>query len=204
MSPLPADPSLPRDGIERSPGGEHSPSVLQTAVQSAVRDHAGELGARWESQVRSVALMSATDFRLGEHGVGAHDLVNALLSSLDGADTGSDEAIAHGLRFGTGAFTRGTSLHHLTKALDLLSAMALYTVERTIIDSGIAGSAVEGVRLARQLQGRSALLSLAATRGYMQAYAQALRERFRHLRHDRSVAGQVAPPHGLTLWHVGY
>jgi tRNA pseudouridine38-40 synthase len=24
------------------------------------------------------------------------------------------------------------------------------------------------------------------------------------LSHDRSVAGQVAPPHGLTLWHVGY
>jgi signal transduction histidine kinase len=134
--------------------------------------------------MKNVALMSDADIRLVDHGIGTHDLVNALLSSLDAPNAGSDEAIAHGLRFGTEAFTRGTSLHHLTKALDLLSAMALYTVETSIVESGISGSAVEGVRLARQLQGRSALLSLAATRGYMQAYAEALRERFRHLRHD--------------------
>jgi signal transduction histidine kinase len=158
--------------------------MLQTAVRSAVHEHAAELAARWESQMKNVALMSDADIRLVDHGIGTHDLVNALLSSLDAPNAGSDEAIAHGLRFGTEAFTRGTSLHHLTKALDLLSAMALYTVETSIVESGISGSAVEGVRLARQLQGRSALLSLAATRGYMQAYAEALRERFRHLRHD--------------------
>jgi signal transduction histidine kinase len=149
-----------------------------------VRNHAAEREIRWESQVKSVALMSEADVRLADHGVGVRDLVDALLSSLDAADAGSDEAIAHGLRFGTEAFARGTSLHHLTKALDLLSAMALYTVETVILESGISGSAAEGVRLARQLQGRSALLSLAATRGYMQAYGEALRERFRHLRHD--------------------
>lgn len=134
--------------------------------------------------MKSVALMTEPDVRPAGHGVGARDLVDALLSCLDTADAGSEEAIAHGLHFGADAFVRGTSLHHLTKALDLLSAMALYTVETAIVDSGLAGSAVEGVRLARQLQGRSALLSLAATRGYMQAYAEALRERFRHLRHD--------------------
>ena len=186
MSSLPADPSLSRDGIERLPKGERSPSALQAAVRATVRSRTAELAARWESQVKSVTLMSDSDVRLADHGVGAHDLVTALLSSLDAADAdaGSDEAIAHGLRFGTDAFMLGTSLHHLTKALDLLSAMALYTVETVIVESGVSGSAVEGVRLARQLQGRSALLSLAATRGYMQAYAEALRERFRHLRHD--------------------
>lgn len=179
-----ADPAVSRDASERSPKGERSQSVFQTAVQSALRERTGELARRWESQVRSVALMTEVDASAAAEGVGAHDLVNALVSSLESADAESDEAIACGLRFGTDAFARGTSLHHMMKALDLLAAMTLYTLETAIEESGASGSAAEGVRLARQLHGRSSLLSLAATRGYMQAYALALRERFRHLRHD--------------------
>ena len=52
------------------------------------------------------------------------------------------------------------------------------------IDSALATNAADGVRLSRRFQRRGTLLSLAATRGYMQAYADALRDRFRHLRHD--------------------
>jgi signal transduction histidine kinase len=40
------------------------------------------------------------------------------------------------------------------------------------------------VRLARRLHRRGALLALAATHGYMHGYSDALRDRFRHLRHD--------------------
>jgi signal transduction histidine kinase len=89
------------------------------------------------------------------------------------------------MRFGVAAFTRGVSLHHVMKALDLAMAMTLFAVESTLrqVDDG-QGSIADGVRLSRRLQRRGALLSLAATRGYMQAYADALRDRFRHLRHD--------------------
>jgi hypothetical protein len=63
--------------------------------------------------------------------------------------------------------------------------MTLYAVETVIDDLAPQDTtAAQGIRLARQLQRRAAILSLAATRGYTQAYAEALRERFRHLRHD--------------------
>jgi signal transduction histidine kinase len=158
--------------------------ALQSAVLSVVRERSADLAARWEAQVQTVALMSDARTRLADDGVGARRLVAALVGGLDLDDDESDEAIEHGLRFGADAFARGTSLHHTMKALDLLFAMTLYAVETAFEHVAISGSPADGVRLARQLQGRSALLSLAATRGYTQAYAEALRERFRHLRHD--------------------
>jgi signal transduction histidine kinase len=164
--------------------GERSHVALQSVVWSAVRDRVSELAARWESQLEAVALMNDSRTRQPDGGVSARSLVTALVSVLDADDAQSDEAIEQGLAFGADAFARGTSLHHTTKALDLLSAMTLYTVETTLEDANVSGSVADGVRLARRMQGRSALLSLAATRGYTQAYAEALRERFRHLRHD--------------------
>ncbi|MEO6527109.1 MAG: hypothetical protein ABIP93_10830 [Gemmatimonadaceae bacterium] len=128
--------------------------------------------------------MSDARTRLADEGAGARRLISALIGGLDPDDVESDEAIEHGLRFGADAFTRGTSLHHMMKALDLLFAMTLYAVESAFEHDTISGSAATGIRIARQLQRRSALLSLAATRGYTQSYADALRERFRHLRHD--------------------
>lgn len=164
--------------------GEEPRMTLQTAVLTAMRERVSDLAARWELQVKSVALMNERRTRSADEGVAARSLVYGLLSALDSDDVESDKAMEHGLRFGADAFARGTSLHHTMKALNLLSAMTLYTVETAIEEGGAVGSIGDGVRLARQLQGRAALLSLAATRGYTQAYAQALRERFRHLRHD--------------------
>ena len=164
--------------------GERPYLALQAAVLPTVRKHTGDLAARWESQVRSVMLMSDSSALESDEGGMAHGLVNALVCALDPNDVEFDEALEHGLRFGADAFARGTSLHHTMKALDLLSAMTLYTVESAIEEAAVSGSPADGVRLARQLHGRAALVSLAATRGYMQAYAEALRERFRHLRHD--------------------
>jgi signal transduction histidine kinase len=164
---------------------ERSNRTLEQAVLSWVRDHADELAARWEAQVKTVALIDDARTVHGTNESSARRFVIAILGALSSDDREAEEAIACGLQFGADAFDRGTSLHHTMKALDLLAAMTLYAVETAADETDVGGAtASHGIRLARQLQGRAALLSLAATRGYMQAYAEALRERFRHLRHD--------------------
>lgn len=137
------------------------------------------------TQVQSVALFNHASAGAASDAERDRTMVDALIVGLAGDEEESEEAISHGLQFGVRAFERGISLHHTMKALDLLLAMTLYAAETSLSDSSIAsGSAAHGVRLARQLQRRAALLSLAAARGYTQAYSGALRERFRHLRHD--------------------
>jgi signal transduction histidine kinase len=164
---------------------ERSYRPFQNGVLSAIRSGAADLANRWEAQIKSVALMD--DVRLRQVGGAdwAQRLIDALLGSATPDDLDPEEGIAAGLEFGAHAFTCGSSLHHTMKALDLLSAMMLYAAE-TVLDESDARevSAAQGIRIARYLQRRAALLSLAATRGYMQAYTDALRERFRHLRHD--------------------
>lgn len=169
----------------RSSIDERSYRSFQDRVLSRTRAGAAELATRWEAQIKSVALMD--DTRLGHTADSnwARRLTDLLLGSPASDDSEAEEAIAAGLEFGTNAFVGGSSLHHTMKALDLLVAMTLYAVETSIEQSGArdAGPA-DGIRIARHLQRRSTLLTLAATRGYMQAYTEALRERFRHLRHD--------------------
>lgn len=152
---------------------------------TTIRADAVELAERWEMQIKSVALMDLAqppdsgDLRWPRR------LTEALLDSTLSGDLETDAVIPVGLAFGGNAFSTGSSLHHMMKALDLLSAMTLYAAE-TAIEQGTGHdvSAVQGIRIARHLQRRATLLTLAATRGYMQAYTEALRERFRHLRHD--------------------
>ncbi len=116
----------------------------------------------------------------------AHGLVEALITDVPSDEGTSEHAIGHGIRFGGSAFAQGASIHHVLKVLDLLMAMTLFAMESTLgqLDNGPATTAADGVRLSRRLQRRGALLTLAATRGYMHAYVEALRDHFRHLRHD--------------------
>lgn len=115
---------------------------------------------------------------------GDESLVGALVGGLADGDEPGQDTIGHAMQFGSAAFGRGVSLHHVLKALDLLMAMTLFAVESTLVRIQSDADAVDGLKLARRLQRQGALLSLAATQGYMQAYADALRDRFRHLRHD--------------------
>jgi signal transduction histidine kinase len=164
---------------------ERSYRLFQNSVLSTIRGGAAELATRWEAQIKSVALMDDSRLRQAGNADWARRLTDALLGSATPDDLEAQEAIASGLEFGADAFTGGSSLHHTMKALDLLLAMTLYAAETAIDDSsGHDAGAAQGIRIARHLQRRAALLSLAATRGYMQAYSEALRERLRHLRHD--------------------
>jgi signal transduction histidine kinase len=152
-----------------------------------LRRQAGALAERWTARARGAVFLGpegqAQDgFPTGE----AAGLLDTLLGGSSGGDDGSEPTIDHAIRFGRAAFEHGVSVHQMMKALDLLVAMTLFAMESALAQpgDGPVTTASDGVRLARRLHGRNALLTLAATRGYMHAYAEALRDRFRHLRHD--------------------
>ena len=159
--------------------------AIEALVLPLLQQQAGDIAERWTTQARSVLLLDGTDHQAAARVINARGLVESLTSFTSG-DGASEDAIGHGMQFGIAAFARGVSMHHVLKAMDLLMAMLLFAVESALgqVDSALATNAADGVRLSRRLQRRGTLLSLAATRGYMQAYADTLRDRFRHLRHD--------------------
>jgi signal transduction histidine kinase len=159
--------------------------VLQDLAGELLRPQAADLAARWTVRAREVLLLDRPDDMDLQTVVDTNELVDALIGSTAVSEEVPESAIRHGLRFGANAFTHGVLLHQVMKALDLLAEMTLYALESELGRSpSPAGTAAEGVRFSRRLQHRRALLSLAATRGYMQAYADALRDQFRQLRHD--------------------
>lgn len=153
---------------------------FRVRVASALGSRANDIAARWNTQARMVALRDeATD--TGESIAAA--LVTSLASALASDGATSDDLVELGLAFGVDAFESDGSLHHALKGLDLLSAMTLYAVEVAVVDE-VEATVVDGVHVSRRLQQSVSLLSLAVTRGYMQAMGDAMRSRFRHLRHD--------------------
>jgi signal transduction histidine kinase len=182
---LPADAPLSPNRAARHVPDPHA-DALEMLVLPLLRRQAGDLAERWTAQARRTQLLDDTEGQNPDQMSEAQSLVGALIASFANGEDGSDDTIGRGMRFGAAAFARGGSVHHVLKALDLLMAMTLFALESALgqIEGGTSTTAADGVRLARQLQRRGALLSLAAARGYMQAYSEALRDRFRHLRHD--------------------
>jgi signal transduction histidine kinase len=158
---------------------------LCARVSTLLHDAAPDIAGRWERQAREVALRESL---LGEgsgHPTLAISLIESLAATLVSDRNMADETVAIGLTFGVEAFEMGASLHHMLKALDLLNAMVLYTVELAVSKESVVGANLgDGVRLCRRLQQGSSLLTLASTKGYTQAVSDAVRDRFRHLRHD--------------------
>lgn len=181
---LPANTPLSTDRAEdRTP--DPRADALETLVLPLLQRQTGDLAERWAGQARAL-LFDGTDGHDASQTGETRGMVEALIGGVSDTDGASENTVGHGMRFGMAAFARGVSIHHVLKALDLLMAMTLFAVESALaqIEDAKMTSAADGLRLARRLQRRGALLSLAVTRGYMQAYADTLRERFRHLRHD--------------------
>jgi signal transduction histidine kinase len=183
---IPNDPSVSASGAEPYPSKAPPDHAFQAAVLAVLRRQAGNLAERWTTQSRTVLLLDRAHERLADHLTDANCLIDALLAALAIEDDISEPPpIAEGFKFGAEAFARGASLHQSMKALDLLVAVTLFAMESAMDGDEVpSASAVDGIRLARRLQRHAALLSLAVTRGFTQAYGEALRERFRHLRHD--------------------
>ena len=177
-------PSLPALLPSERPGRE-SPAfaAVRGRVATALLAEASRIATRWEAQSRTVALREPTEKRHGAQTTTATALVASLATALASDGATSDDLVALGLAVGADAFALGGSMHHALKGLDLLLAMTLYAME-TAVTGEFEASAADGVKLSRRLQQSSSLLTLAASKGYTQAMTDAMRDRFRHLRHD--------------------
>ena len=182
---LPADIPLSTDRAERR-ASELRADAVEARILPLLRQQAADLAERWTARARSTLLLDQKDDRDALPLADSPGVVEALIADFASGDNASEDLIGHGMRFGGTAFAHGVSIHHVLKALDLLMAMTLFAIESTLarLEDAPATTAVDGIRLSRRLQRRGALLALAATRGYMHAYVETLRDRFRHLRHD--------------------
>ena len=178
LPPLPV--SLPSDRL-----APESPAfaAVRGRVATALLAQASCIATRWEAQSRMVALREPAEGPHTAQTSTAITLVTSLVAALASDGATSDDLITLGLTVGADAFALGGSMHHALKGLDLLSAMTLYAMETAVTGESEA-SAADGVKLSRRIQQSSSLLMLAASKGYTQAMTDAMREHFRHLRHD--------------------
>jgi signal transduction histidine kinase len=187
-SPIPSpapSPAPPREAREHPLFETPAFTSLRLRVAETLRTNAQEIAGRWEMRARSMALCHGTEPAASDHLRGAAALIESMSSVLASDGAISEDMITRGLAFGVGAFEDGGSLHHTLKALNLLTAMALYAVE-TIVGEQAEGALTpaDGVHISRRLQQGSSLLTLAVAKGFTHALEDAMRDRFRHLRHD--------------------
>ena len=163
-------------------------AALCCSVQTGLRRRSEELFSRWAAEARAVVELdepgvSRNDARLVDVPV-SPELTEALVGAL-APERDPREIITQGLRFGSGAFAGGMSLHHTLKVIGLLTTVLLDAIDEVLKEATAPrATAAEGIELARLLHRASALLTLTVVRGYTQSDAESVRERFRHLRHD--------------------
>lgn len=180
---LPFAPPAPDAGARPAELAEFAVTRRQTAA--LLERQADDIAARWEAQVRALLPEATDDGTTSSRVERAAAIVRSLAVSLEANGARSDNAVALGLAAGTAAFGAGAMLHQLLRALDLLVAMCLFVVEEAAGRGEIrASGAADGVRLCRRLQQAAGTVMLAAARGFAQASAGAMQERFRRLRHD--------------------
>lgn len=182
---LPTDTSRPTDRP-----GHHAPDpradALEALVLPLLKRQTEDIAHRWTERIPD-SLLAREEAGRQALQAEARELVESLIAELAGGDGVPEDTLGHGMRFGSTAFVRGASIHHMLKAVDLLVAMTLFAGESAlgqIDEDAFVTTGADGVRLSRRLLHRGTQLALAATRGYMDAYAEALRDHLRHLRHD--------------------
>jgi signal transduction histidine kinase len=158
---------------------------LNEHLVTALQGEASALASRWRAQGRAIAPGSpilATD---QEHATEVMQAIDAMARSLTGDATWQDDLIRAGWAVGAEEFRLGASVHAVLRQLDLLEAMILYVMEvaSASAPADSQGSS-DGVAAARRIQRARSLLSLAATKGFTEAYLDDVRTRYRLLRHD--------------------
>ena len=182
---LSVDSSVSRPSADRPQSADPRPDDhLQAGLHAALSTQLPELAAKWVLQWQTAISRDALGIGGRDEQV-ASDVVTVLLAGLAVGDEEPGASISVGLRFGAQAFEQGVSLYHTEWGVDLLAAMVMSAMETATAGTVTqSGGVTDGIRLAHRLQRRVALLSRAATHGYMQAHGKALRDQFRHLRHD--------------------
>lgn len=158
---------------------------LNEQLVLALQGEASALASRWRAQGRVIAPGSpilATD---QEHSSDVMQAIDAMARSLTGDASWQDDLIRAGWAVGAEEFRLGASVHAVLRQLDLLEAMILYVME--VASASVSAESQtnsDGVAAARRIQRARSLLSLAATKGFTEAYLDDVRRRYRHLRHD--------------------
>lgn len=155
---------------------------LTEQVLAAVAAEAPDLAERWRAQSVRVAPGVSEGAPGGLAGEGPA-LVHALVRGVAGDCCWQDDLVRAGWSLGAAGFRHGASLHATIRQVDLLEAMILYAIE-TAASRDDAGTAADGIALARRLQRARSLLLLATVKSFVEAYLGELRDRYRLLRHD--------------------
>jgi len=172
--------------------------IFAERVAAVLEAEATALVGRWQKQARAVAPRAATrraGDTVADHVV--HQAVVALACALRRAPRCQDDVLRAGWDYGVRAHAAGSSLHYMLKELDLLEAMVLYVVERAA-EPGAGDEAgarpgaaaepavtvAEALGAARRLGRTFAALRLASAKGFTYGFVEAMRGRYRTLRHD--------------------
>jgi signal transduction histidine kinase len=157
-------------------------SSLSNYIADAVTLDAAALGNRWRERVQAT-LVGLPSSPIADE-ARAERLVTTIARSLRNDPAWHGALMQDGLAFGATAYQRGASLHDALAAIDLLPAVVLYASERAAHAFEERGSAADGLAVARGIHRASSLLAQAATKGFTHAHGDALRLRYRMLRHD--------------------
>lgn len=154
---------------------------LATSLQGEAR----ALAQRWRRQGQAVAPGSPMLQPDAEQATDVLGAIDAVARGIINESRWQDDLIRAGWVVGAEEFRLGASLHALLKQIDLLEAMILYVIETVAAGVSSDGStAADGIAAARRVQRARSLLSLAAVKGFTEAYLDEMRARYRMLRHD--------------------
>jgi signal transduction histidine kinase len=152
-------------------------------VADALRQQAAALALHWQERALAAAPRAPlTDTRI--LATNAEQLLQALPACLYNDARCQGEVMRLGWAAGTLAHAAGWSMHHLLRDGELLVAVVLTAAEQAAADHVGAASAAEALVLARRIHRVGALYQQAGATGFMHAYLEAMRLRYRTLRHD--------------------
>jgi hypothetical protein len=153
-------------------------------VADALADQAGTLALHWQERALAAAPRAPSVADAGAGDAHAESVARALPRCLHNDARWQGEVMRLGWTAGAAAYAAGWSMHHLLKDGELLVAVYLSAAEQAAAgyDGTVAPSEV--FASARRIHRAGALYQQAGATGFMHAYLQALRHRYRTLRHD--------------------
>ena len=164
--------------------GKTGVGTLSEYVADSLNAQAATLAAHWQERAQAAAPRAPLP-DAPEVAPDAEQLLHALAGCLYNDARSQGEVMRLGWAAGTMGHAAGWSMHHLLRDGELLVAVVLTAAEQAV--SGYAGEgagAAEGLALARRVHRVGALYQQAGATGFMHAYLEALRLRYRTLRHD--------------------
>jgi signal transduction histidine kinase len=158
--------------------------TLSEHVADSLNGQAATLAAHWQERAQAAAPRTPLpDMRSVD--ADAAQLLRALAGCLYNDARSQGEVMRLGWAAGTTGHAAGWSMHHLLRDGELLVAVVLTAAEQAVSSyTGEGAGAAEGLALARRIHRVGAVYQQAGATGFMHAYLEALRLRYRTLRHD--------------------